>query len=1099
MEFLVPGMHNDQRDEDAVAYMSQFDQVDMGIEFPHYEEPPPPYTPPKPPDIPHREAPPPYEATPGLNNPRETNNNQQGSTATTQPGGGVRGPRPTQGSATFANGQAPTLDEIPVFNNTIPERTRCLNETLLCHAQNMVQQSAMSPVRAAASQVGDRSPGERPGNHWAVDMQHGHRERLSRHIYSESESSDDDHHTSESDADDCRMSAASTLSSRVPVVPSPSHMLVRMHNNSLQSQLVRNPCDVMSRSAGSSSGGESTPGMRPASDWRRNEERQSRIPGGRTSFIKRSDSVEIKRGSNSPRNSFYLDNLSLGASVTEGPSQSGLGPDATPNHTSSSGFSALPHSDLPSRFRDKPEPPNVTWNKSYRPFRIRLDCDSGVSCDNVEPQGTVSGQNRTDARILKQSPPHSQPRPIKRHSTLVGVIEPGSPSPSPPSSFQEKHRFRHSLPPMDLELPSDPVDAILGASGVMYMPNENSGSATPSDPSPDDVRPEVGVSPSGSGRVTSESSSEGSPVYVNPGPGTETPPSISSPSVGSPQSPIAPFMVRSGSVTSQLSQFSVCSETGEKKRPRPNMGFPRSLRNDLRYPFAPFSSNYAAPMSNTPPIVKSSSQKPASPKSSLPDLPSPKDIGAGVQLSLASNNNPVYPTKKAETTGRKNKISYVEHSPEREKTSSDSSVTSPSSAGSASSGYPNMGSPSATSVTPNGSTPSSSLSPTTPEGQFVEGQAFQGHAMPKRSDSTASRGSQTDPVKSRAAKDKAERHTVRKVKKQNQKKRCSKVNAGPPEDVCNGDLTLGDQEGEGTTADPVSHSPERYRHMVRPFNNSTTYKQYGFIDDPNVINNARETIPSNNTNIVNGGTTQKEDRLKRRNSKEKHRDNSVERKRDNSRERHDNSCERKREGSRDRRRDSTHERRDNSGDRRRKDSRERGHREQSKHEANEQQDGCRRDRSNSGDRQYRNSLTNQQSHNRDTSPNKSNMTQRNNQITTGETDNMVCLTEPPTRVEGRKRERDYASQAASLERKNKRRSTGERLVPEPGQEHPSVSLSNGHILQPMDCNCNNGPLSPDCSQNEDNRGRFQGDRTKRTKNCRTVESRRSMPVIVHKN
>ena len=60
------GMHA-AREEDAVAYMTQFDQVDMmGIEFPPYEEPPPPYTPPKPPDYMNGEAPPPY--TPENNN-----------------------------------------------------------------------------------------------------------------------------------------------------------------------------------------------------------------------------------------------------------------------------------------------------------------------------------------------------------------------------------------------------------------------------------------------------------------------------------------------------------------------------------------------------------------------------------------------------------------------------------------------------------------------------------------------------------------------------------------------------------------------------------------------------------------------------------------------------------------------------------------------------------------------------------------------------------------------------------------------------------------------------------------------------------------------
>ena len=55
------------REEDGVAYMTQFDQVDMmGIEFPPYEEPPPPYTPPKPPEYTNGDAPPPY--TPENNN-----------------------------------------------------------------------------------------------------------------------------------------------------------------------------------------------------------------------------------------------------------------------------------------------------------------------------------------------------------------------------------------------------------------------------------------------------------------------------------------------------------------------------------------------------------------------------------------------------------------------------------------------------------------------------------------------------------------------------------------------------------------------------------------------------------------------------------------------------------------------------------------------------------------------------------------------------------------------------------------------------------------------------------------------------------------------
>ena len=74
------------REEDAVAYMTQFDTVDMmGIEFPPYEEPPPPYTPPKPPEYTNGEAPPP-PYTP-------ENNNNEGEGRLPRRPGGYRGVR----------------------------------------------------------------------------------------------------------------------------------------------------------------------------------------------------------------------------------------------------------------------------------------------------------------------------------------------------------------------------------------------------------------------------------------------------------------------------------------------------------------------------------------------------------------------------------------------------------------------------------------------------------------------------------------------------------------------------------------------------------------------------------------------------------------------------------------------------------------------------------------------------------------------------------------------------------------------------------------------------------------------------------------------
>ena len=73
----VSGMNDEQLGEDSVAYMSHFDQIDMGIEFPPYEDPPPPYTPVKPPDLPPGEAPPPYEP-PGNNNDNDVGTNGYG-------------------------------------------------------------------------------------------------------------------------------------------------------------------------------------------------------------------------------------------------------------------------------------------------------------------------------------------------------------------------------------------------------------------------------------------------------------------------------------------------------------------------------------------------------------------------------------------------------------------------------------------------------------------------------------------------------------------------------------------------------------------------------------------------------------------------------------------------------------------------------------------------------------------------------------------------------------------------------------------------------------------------------------------------------------
>lgn len=100
-----------------MAYMSHFDQFDMGIEFPPYEDPPPPYTPHKPQDIPLGEAPPPYQANPPHNN----NNGEVG----TENGSIMNGGRPLQGSMRGINGHPWCRDGVALPGLTAGRERSC--------------------------------------------------------------------------------------------------------------------------------------------------------------------------------------------------------------------------------------------------------------------------------------------------------------------------------------------------------------------------------------------------------------------------------------------------------------------------------------------------------------------------------------------------------------------------------------------------------------------------------------------------------------------------------------------------------------------------------------------------------------------------------------------------------------------------------------------------------------------------------------------------------------------------------------------------------------------------------------------------------------
>ena len=1061
-----------------MAYMSQFDQVDMGIEFPPYEEPPPPYTPPKPSDIPHGEAPPPYEVTPGGENSNETNNNTGGSSL---PGGG-RGPRPVQGNGgilpavsrySYSSVEPPsTLEDSPPGYRTSqlhhlasPQEEHPSLSISRSAREIQAHSEALTPPGVA------RSMAQSPSEHEYENLRSACMRQflLQREPSSEAEtasplstspnfSPDMDYPLSS--AGNSAAPAAMTMSFHSQGAPA-SQVMVRMHNDNPRSHLVR-AGDQMTSSTPAGLGTE--PAMsRSLHDQLLNDDHRPWVPSYRTQFIKRSESVEIKCGSSSPRNSFHTEDPTDGALSRSGHGAEDTGDGAVAANAGGSSGSSSPSNDNPSWPKKKrPLAPNVTWNKSCRPFRIRLDSTSPVGGDGEqEGEGAAAAAGKWGSR--------QEPR-ATRHSTYgTGCTS----SPSPPSVSVH----RHSLPPIDLELP-DPVDAILGASGTKYYKTGGAGcSGTSTDPSPGDDRLEVGVSPTGSGRVTgsSESSSQSPVEPVVKG---KPKPQAATPSTPSPQSPVGQCMVRSGSVASQVSQFSVCSETGEKKRPRPTIAFPRSLRNDAHYPLSPLSSNYAAPMNSTPPVLKPKKQSPTSPlaQASTPSSHSPRQSPPLPQSSVSSENHSssVSPTESeavhlpqaaavnlnedphssghhVHPTARRIKISYVDVSPEREKSSS--SASTPTTSSDSSGGYPKQ----PTSPLTNDST-MSSLSPLSSDSAG----GFDNQNSPSNQLSRAA-----PPVSPEGPEaERSERATVRKVKKQSQRRR-------RPQSTPDATAAVAAVEASKT---PTSHSPERLRRLSRNVDNSTTFKQYGFIDDPEVINSVRElTLGQNN------GSLPPNHNLQRKNSREKssrensceQRDNSSERKRDNSQER---QRSRERRGSRGERRERSHERKRDKGSR--SHSREKVPR-----------DRPEQGRS-GGDTTGRTQGISPLSPEEDTA----------NRVAGLQLDNVL----PSTRVEGRKREREQA-QAASLERRKKRRSTGERLLVESSQNNNyPVTLTNGHVYPTTTTNTTNtngqGLTSNGLATDHQNEADLAPThRARRVKSNRTHENRHSIPLIVHRN
>ena len=550
----VIGLNNERRsDEDVVAYMTSIDQVDIGFEYPPYEDPPPPYSPPKPVDGTETDAPPPYEPASGGVSSSDPNSNEtvsgmggnngcyaeddireeshclMESSAVTGPGGAHN--RPT-GSTSAACSRCPT--------GRNSNRGKWTNfQRIACHDPG-----------------GGSGSSSRGGGSDALI------ERCGRNLRKKRSKS-------------CNRNTCIPVSEQ-PVV-SASQVVVRMRNNTAQSTLMRGDREIADdvncageRSCGASLGLvgrlEVAIGDRIASI----HNSIGSIPEPRARYIKRSDSIEIMYSNSNPRNSFY-------AEFDGGTAKDSCGDD--PNETA------------------------VKAAHLVDDVISQTDCDGGLVCDDV--------MQRSAPEVLMNVPRCNDPRrrrPEKKFKVTYGYTDSSilnkanGEKYSRPLSFSEllhQHEnvtmsksaissddLRRSLLHLDLRLPlpntsnsSDP-QALTSSQPLTErcvkgtIIRDEAAESILTDlheflSSDADLDVDAGpCSPSTLGACASpwKAAEASNKVAVRHRFAAE----LFSPSqtLQSPESPVYQHFVRSGSITSQASVFSVCSETGEKKRPR---------------------------------------------------------------------------------------------------------------------------------------------------------------------------------------------------------------------------------------------------------------------------------------------------------------------------------------------------------------------------------------------------------------------------------------------------------------------------------------------------------------------------------------------------
>ena len=509
-------------------------------------------------------------------------------------------------------------------------------------------------------------------------------------------------------------------------------------------------------------------------------------------FIKRSDSVEIKRGSNSPRNSYVgtCDSLTPRKQQLNDSNESST-PTSSSHSVESPTFERSPLL--------KPEqctPPggadvSITWTRGSKPFRIPSNASSITSPDACHT-------------TTRRSPPQSLPvvpvtvRDVSCASAAYGDQEPNV---SQGDRVAPNHHHRR-LP----------------------------------DVSPPNSRPVL----------------------------------------HSPLSPTACIQVmpRSGSIASQVSQFSVCSETGEKKRPKLSV-VPIAIGNDSPYPISPLSCSTVDPIP-----------------------------GPSAQSSSADSCVPS--TTSEESSQTPSSGSSAVSSPLLESDTLMQSATSPSATSDSASQLDSRGSTldrpklrksaDGNSVVVNGAVVDLSAinnnyvnNDDSPHKSDVPSRNTADRNKPERRNSGKSDRSAAD---SRTAP--SERPTVRKVK---QRKRRPKDNSSSGE-VTPVRISYVNSTTDMDTPPLVNRTADTDRRRLSSRGSESTspkFKQYGFIDTPEVLTNRDPTSPpqhGSKPGVHRQNSKDKTSKEHRRSSR--HSSADKDKSRESSRER------RKRSGSRDR-------------------------------------------------------------------------------------------------------------------------------------------------------------------------------------------------------